>query len=80
MTNYREVLRLKSLGLNKSEIAQSICCSRNTVSAILQRAESHGLKWPLPDSLLDKDLAEMIYSTHQGSPLLKCLISSGQLN
>ncbi len=71
MTNYREVLRLKSLGLNKNEIAQSICCSRNTVSAILQRAESHGLKWPLPDSLSDKDLAEMIYPAASGKPTFK---------
>ena len=27
MTNYREILRLSSLGLNKSQIAQSIGCS-----------------------------------------------------
>lgn len=42
MTNYREVLRLNSLGLNKMEIAQSCGCSRNTVAAILNRAEG---KW-----------------------------------
>ena len=34
MTNYREVLRLSSLGLNKVEIAQSCGCSRNTVDTV----------------------------------------------
>ena len=68
MTNYREVLRLNSLGLNKTEIAQSCGCSRNTVAAILQRAESSGLKWPLPDSFSDKHLAETIYPSAAEKP------------
>ncbi len=71
MTNYREVLRLNSLGLNKTEIAQSCGYSRNTVTAILQRAESCGLKWPLPDSFSDKHLAEMIYPSASGKPVFK---------
>ena len=71
MTNYREVLRLSSLGLNKVEIAQSCGCSRNTVAAILQQAESCGLKWPLPDSLSDKHLAEMIYPATSEKPAFK---------
>ena len=71
MTNYREVLRLSSLGLNKVEIAQSCGCSRNTVAAILQQAESCGLKWPLPDSLSDKHLAEMIYPAASEKPAFK---------
>ncbi len=33
MTNYREILRLHSLGLNKTEIASSCQCARNTVAA-----------------------------------------------
>ncbi len=32
MTNYREILRLHSLGLNKTEIAASCQCARNTVA------------------------------------------------
>ena len=35
MTNYREILRLHSLGLNKTEIATSCQCARNTVAATL---------------------------------------------
>ena len=49
MTNYREILRLHSLGLNKTEIAASLHCARNTVAATLQRAGNCGLQWPLPD-------------------------------
>ena len=48
MTNYREILRLDSIGLNKTEIAASCGCSRNTVSSALKRAEECGLNWPLP--------------------------------
>ncbi len=31
MTNYREILRLDSLGLNKTQIADACDCSRTTV-------------------------------------------------
>ena len=31
MTNYREILRLQALGINKQETAASVGCSRNTV-------------------------------------------------
>ena len=39
MTKYREILRLDGIGLNKTEIAASCGCSRNTVSSTLRRAE-----------------------------------------
>ena len=42
MTNYREILRLQSLGLNKSQIAQSLGCSRTTVIQVLNVAEEKG--------------------------------------
>ena len=32
MTNYREILRLHSLGLNKTEIVDAAGCGRNTVT------------------------------------------------
>ncbi|MDP3045385.1 MAG: helix-turn-helix domain-containing protein, partial [Bacillota bacterium] len=38
MTNYREILRLYSLGITKKDIAASCGCSRNTVTNVLQRA------------------------------------------
>ena len=50
-TNYREILRLKSLGLNKTDIASAAQCARNTVSATLERAKACGLEWPLPEEI-----------------------------
>ncbi|HKM17505.1 MAG TPA: helix-turn-helix domain-containing protein, partial [Limnochordia bacterium] len=38
MTDYREILRLKSLGFSERNIAQNCSCSRNTVSNVLKRA------------------------------------------
>jgi len=37
MTNYREVLRLRSLGLKHSQIAKSMAIARQTVARISQR-------------------------------------------
>lgn len=34
MTNYREILRLDSLGLNKTQIADACDCSRTTVISV----------------------------------------------
>lgn len=71
MTNYREILRLQSLGLNKTEIAASLGCARNTVAAALLRASSCGLQWPLPDEMSDKDLAEKLFPSPPGKPGLQ---------
>lgn len=60
MTQYREILRLNSLGINKTKIAQSLNCSRNTVRSILKRAEEHGLRWPLPPELGEIQLQEKL--------------------
>ena len=49
MTNYREILRLRNLGLNHSQIAESTATSRPTVITVLQRA----VGWDLvPDTNL----------------------------
>lgn len=61
MTNYREILRLHSLGLNRTEIAASMGCSRNTAANVIRRAEACRLSYPLPDELSDKQLAEMLF-------------------
>ena len=53
MTNYREILRLSSLGLNKTQIAQSVGCSRTTVIQVLNIAEEKGISYPLPPDLSD---------------------------
>ena len=47
MTNYKEILRLTSLGINNSQIASSCGCSRTTVISVLQRAKECGINWQL---------------------------------
>lgn len=61
MTNYREILRLNSLGLNKSQIAEACNCSRTTVIQALRQAEIKCIHYPLPDSMSDKELARILY-------------------
>lgn len=71
MTNYREILRLHSIKLNKMEIAASCGCSRNTVTKVLTRAAEAGLSWPLPDGMSDKQLANILYPTLANKPVYK---------
>ena len=71
MTNYREILRLHSLGLNKTEIAASCQCARNTVAATLQRAANCGLQWPLPEEMSDKQLSERLFPSGTSKPVYK---------
>ena len=61
MTNYREILRLDSLGLNKTQIAEACGCSRTTVITVLRQAETNGISYPLPESISDKELASTLY-------------------
>ena len=71
MTNYREVLRLHGLGLNKTEIASSCQCARNTVAATLQRAANCGLQWPLPEEMSDKTLSERLFPSSASNSVYK---------
>ena len=61
MTNYREILRLKKLGLNNSQIAQSLGYSRTTVIQVLSVAEEKGISYPLPENLSDRKLSELLF-------------------
>lgn len=61
MTNYREILRLKSLGFSERNIALSCPCSRNTVSKVLKRAKELGVSWPLADQQTNAMLENMLY-------------------
>ena len=65
MTNYREILRLSSLGLNNTQIAQSCACSRTTVIQTLRLAGEKGLSHPLPEGMSDKQIAEILFPSAQ---------------
>ncbi len=70
-TNYREILRLESLGLNKTDIASAAQCARNTVSTTLARAKACGLQWPLPEGMSDKELEERLFPSAPGKVVYK---------
>ncbi|MBS6938143.1 MAG: transposase [Lachnospiraceae bacterium] len=61
MTDYREIIRLHSLKFSNVSIANSLCCSRNTVSEVLKLAEKHSLEWPIPETLSNKDIEYLFY-------------------
>ena len=61
MTNYREILRLRSLGLNHSQIAESMGIARQTVVTSLRRAASQGLDWQATESLSDSELSAKLF-------------------
>ena len=64
MTNYREILRLQSLGYSQRSIASSAKASRNTVSEVLKKAEQLNITWPLDNDVTNATLEE-IFSEKQ---------------
>ena len=71
MTNYREILRLSSLGINHSRIADSTTISRPTVITILQRAAAQGLDWHAVEHLSDRELALRLFPQGEGKSVYK---------
>lgn len=61
MVDYREILRLKSLGLSNVAIGNSVGSSRNKVSEVLSLAEAKSLVWPIPETLTNQDLEQLFY-------------------
>ena len=68
MTNYREILRLKSLGINNSQIAESMMLSRQTVITALQRAAAQGLDWQAAEALSDRELTAKLFPNQTNTP------------
>ena len=64
MAQYRQILRLHSQGISQRSIAQSCQCSRNTVAAVLRRASTSNLTWPL-DVETDADLERLLFPEKQ---------------
>lgn len=71
MTNYREILRLQSLGINNTQIAESCGCSRTTVIKVLQTAAENGLKYPLSEEMTDRELSHLLNQPVDEKPYYK---------
>lgn len=61
MIDYREILRLHSLGNSQRSIALSVQSSRDTVAATLVAAKAAGISWPLDDDVTNLDLQEVLF-------------------
>ena len=61
MVNYREILRLRGLGHNITQIANAIHSSQHTVREVEQLADEKGIRWPLEEELTNQNLYELLY-------------------
>lgn len=61
MANYKEILRLHSLGINNKRIAESCGCARSTVISTLQRADTLGIKWSSIQGLSEQEVSKTLY-------------------
>ena len=68
MTNYREILRLKSLGFSERNIALSCSCSRNTVSKVVKKAEELNFQWHLINSKTNAELEQDLFPDNIARP------------
>ena len=71
MANYKEILRLQSLGINNSQIAAALGCSRTTVIAVLKKAGEKGLIHPRAEKMSNRELGETLFPSETGNPAYK---------
>lgn len=71
MTNYREILRLNSLGILKQDIAKACGCSRNTVTHVIRKAEEKEVGWEAAAGLNNYELAERLFPGRPEKPVYK---------
>jgi hypothetical protein len=64
MTDYREILRLDSLGINKTDIAASCFCARNTVASVKFVFMEESEELPIDEGLIiTGETRVKVYST-----------------
>jgi hypothetical protein len=61
MIDYREILRLHSLGTTQRTIALEVQSSRDTVSGTIKAAKAAGVSWPLDDNVTNADIQEILF-------------------
>ena len=67
MTNYREIIRLKSQGYSERNIALSCGASRNTVSKACKAAAEQNVTWPLNETMTDAVLENMLFPSEKSA-------------
>lgn len=61
MTNYKEILRLHSLRINNTRIAESCGCARSPVISTVQRTREKEITWEDIRSLGEAEVARRLY-------------------
>ena len=69
MVDYREILRLQSLGHNITQIAESLHSSRNTVREVERLADEKGIRWPLGEEVTNPRKRQILRSLPNYAPL-----------
>ena len=62
MVQYREILRLHSLGYSQRSIEASVGSSHQTVGSVLSKAKAQHISWPLDDDITDAMLEKLLGS------------------
>ena len=62
MTEYREILRLYSLGHSIRGIALSVPCSRNTAARTIKLAKEAGLEWQQARNMTDGEIEKVLFA------------------
>lgn len=61
MTDYREILRLKSIGYSNRKIGESVRSSHHTIKAVLELAQKHNISYPLDNDTTNADLEKLFF-------------------
>ena len=71
MTNYKEILRLHNLGINNSQIAAALNCSRTTVITVQRRAGEAGLTYQKASTMSNKEVSSTLFPNESIKPAYK---------
>jgi len=71
MTNYKEILRLHCLGINNSQIADALGCSRSTVITVQRRASEVGLTHQKAATMSNKEVSRALFPNESSKPAYK---------
>ena len=61
MVDYREILRLNSLGNSQRQIEETVHSGHHTVSDTLAAAREKGIAWPLDEGMTNEKLQAILF-------------------
>lgn len=80
MVKYREIIRLKAMGVSVRNIAFSCGCSTATVATVADRAKASGLEWPLPEEMSDAAIRAILCPKRAGTNSSKAEIDHARID